>query len=249
MSRKVLITAGAAGIGKHIAAAFLAAGDDVYACDINSDALKTASTELPGLKTGVCDVTDRVQSKNMVLEAAEKLGGIDILVNNAGTSGPTAPVQDLDPDQWEQVLRVNLNGTFLATKHAIPYLIRSGSGVIIIMSSAAGRFGYPNRSAYSTAKWGLIGFMKTLSIELGAHDVRVNAILPGAVQGDRIQRVFEGRAKATGKSPEEVSALAMAKQSLKRLVDPDEIAGLAVFLASDAAKSISGQALGIDGGM
>ena len=162
---------------------------------------------------------------------------------------PSAPVQELEPDQWEQVLQVNLNGTFLATKYAIPYLIRSGSGVIIIMSSAAGRFGYPNRSAYSTAKWGLIGFMKTLSIELGPHDVRVNAILPGAVQGDRIQRVFEGRAKATGKSPEEVSALAMAKQSLKRLVDPDEIAALAVFLASDAAKSISGQALGIDGGM
>jgi NAD(P)-dependent dehydrogenase (short-subunit alcohol dehydrogenase family) len=249
MPRKVLVTAGASGIGKHIAAAFLAAGDDVYACDINSDALKTASTELSGLKTGVCDVTDRVQSKKMVLEAANKLGGIDVLVNNAGTSGPTAPVQDLEPDQWEQVLQVNLNGTFLATKYAIPYLIRSGRGVIIIMSSAAGRFGYPNRSAYSTAKWGLIGFMKTLSIELGAHDVRVNAILPGAVQGDRIQRVFEGRAKATGKSPEEVSALAMAKQSLKRLVDPDEIAALAVFLASDAAKSISGQALGIDGGM
>jgi NAD(P)-dependent dehydrogenase (short-subunit alcohol dehydrogenase family) len=119
----------------------------------------------------------------MVLEAADKLGGIDVLVNNAGTSGPTAPVQDLEPDQWEQVLQVNLNGTFLATKYAIPYLIRSGSGVIIIMSSAAGRFGYPNRSAYSTAKWGLIGFMKTLSIELGPHDVRVNAILPGAVQG------------------------------------------------------------------
>jgi NAD(P)-dependent dehydrogenase (short-subunit alcohol dehydrogenase family) len=249
MSRKVLVTAGASGIGKHIAAAFLAAGDDVYTCDINSEALKIASTELPGLKTGVCDVTDRAQTQKMVLEAADQLGGLDVLVNNAGTSGPTAPVRDLDPDQWEQVLQVNLNGTFLTTKYAIPHLIRSGSGVIVVMSSAAGRFGYPNRSAYSTAKWGLIGFMKTLSIELGEHNVRVNAILPGAVQGDRIQRVFEGRAKATGKSPEEVSELAMAKQSLKRLVDPDEIAALAVFLASDAARSISGQALGIDGGM
>jgi NAD(P)-dependent dehydrogenase (short-subunit alcohol dehydrogenase family) len=104
MTRKVLVTAGASGIGKHIAAAFLAAGDDVYVCDINSDALKIASTNLPGLKTGVCDVTD--QSKKMILEAADKLGGIDVLVNNAGTSGPTAPVQDLDPDLWDQVLQV-----------------------------------------------------------------------------------------------------------------------------------------------
>jgi NAD(P)-dependent dehydrogenase (short-subunit alcohol dehydrogenase family) len=249
MPRKVLVTAGASGIGKHIAAAFLAAGDDVYTCDIDSDALKAASAEHRGLKSGICNVADRVQSQRMVSEAADVLGGIDVLVNNAGTSGATAPVQDIDPNQWEQVLQVNLNGTFLVTKYAIPHLIRSQSGVITIMSSAAGRFGYPNRSAYSTAKWGLIGFMKTLSMELGEHDVRVNAILPGAVEGDRLERVFEGRAMATGKSLEEVKALAMAKQSLKRLVDPKDIAALAVFLASDAAKSISGQAIGIDGGM
>ena len=139
MSRKVLVTAGASGIGKHIAAAFLAAGDDVYTCDIDSDALKAAAIEYPRLKTGICDVTDRVQSEKMVREVAEVLGGIDVLVNNAGTSGPTAPVRDLDPEQWEQVLRVNLNGTFFATKYAIPHLIRSENGAVIIMSSAAGR--------------------------------------------------------------------------------------------------------------
>jgi NAD(P)-dependent dehydrogenase (short-subunit alcohol dehydrogenase family) len=249
MSRKVLVTAGASGIGKHIAAGFLAAGDDVYTCDINFDALKAASAEFARLKIGVCDVADPAQSKKMVSDAADMLGGIDVLVNNAGTSGGTAPVQDIDPDQWEQVLRINLNGTFLVTKYAIPHLIRSERGVIIIMSSAAGRFGYPNRSPYSTAKWGLIGFMKTLSMELGEHDIRVNAILPGAVAGERLERVFEGRANATGKSLDEVKALAMAKQSLKRLVEPEDIAALALFLASDAAKSISGQALGIDAGM
>lgn len=115
------------------------------------------------------------------------------------------------------------------------------------MSSAAGRFGYPNRNPYSTVKWGLIGFMKTLSMELGEHDIRANAILPGAVEGARIQHVFEGRAKATGKSVDEIKAIAMANQSLKHLVSPDDIAALAVFLASDAAKSISGQMLPIDG--
>jgi NAD(P)-dependent dehydrogenase (short-subunit alcohol dehydrogenase family) len=237
--RKVLVTAGASGIGKHIAAAFLAAGDAVYTCDINADALKAAAADLPGLKTGVCNIGDRAQIGEMVADAASQLGGIDVLVNNAGIGGPTAAVVDLEPDDWEQVLKVDLTGTFLVTKHAIPHLIRSGNGSIIIMSSAAGRFGYPNRSPYSTAKWGLIGFMKTLAMELGEHNIRANAILPGAVDGDRIQRVFEGRAKATGQSIDEI----------KRLVDPKDIAALAVFLASDAGKTISGQSLPIDADM
>jgi NAD(P)-dependent dehydrogenase (short-subunit alcohol dehydrogenase family) len=182
----------------------------------------------------------------MVADAARKLGGIDVLVNNAGIGGPTKSVQDLDPDDWEAVLRINLNGTFNVTRNAIPHLIRSGNGVIVIMSSAAGRFGYPNRSPYAVSKWGLIGFTKTLSMELGEHNIRVNAIAPGAVEGERIQRVFKGRSEATGQSLEEVKRVAMANQSIKRLVDPADIAALAVYLASDAAKSISGQVLPID---
>lgn len=248
--RRVLISAGAAGIGKEIAAAFLSAGDSVYTCDIDRAALEATARELPGLKTGVCDVGDRKQIEAMMKDAASQLGGgVDILVNNAGISGPTAPVQDVDPDQWEAVLKIDLTGTFLITKAAIPYLIRSGRGVIINMSSAAGRFGYPNRSPYSTVKWGLIGFTKTLSMELGAHNIRANAILPGAVDGDRIQRVFEGRAKASGKSVQEIKTESMSNQSLPYLVDPKDIAALAVFLASDAAKSISGQIMPIDGDM
>jgi NAD(P)-dependent dehydrogenase (short-subunit alcohol dehydrogenase family) len=247
--RKVLVTAGASGIGKEIAAAFLSAGDSVYTCDINQAALDAAAHELPGLKTRLCDVGDRKQIESMMADAVSQLGGIDILVNNAGISGPTAPVQDVDPDQWEAVLKVDLTGTFLVTKAAIPHLIASSHGVIVIMSSAAGRFGYPNRSPYSTVKWGLIGFMKTLSMELGIHNIRANAILPGAVDGERIQKVFEGRAKATGRSIDEIKAEAMSNQSLQYLVDPKDIAALAVFLASDAAKSISGQTMSIDGDM
>jgi NAD(P)-dependent dehydrogenase (short-subunit alcohol dehydrogenase family) len=119
----------------------------------------------------------------MVADAAEQLGGIDVLVNNAGIAGPTAPVQDVEPDDWDRVLQVDLTGTFLVTKYGIPHLIRSGQGTIIIMSSSAGRFGYPNRSPYAAAKWGLIGLMKTLAMELGPHNIRANAILPGSVAG------------------------------------------------------------------
>jgi NAD(P)-dependent dehydrogenase (short-subunit alcohol dehydrogenase family) len=247
--RKVLVTAGASGIGKEIASAFLSAGDSVYTCDINRTALDAAARELPGLKTGLCDVGNRDQIKAMMADAVSQLGGIDILVNNAGISGPTAPVQDVDPDQWEAVLKIDLTGTFLVTKAAIPHLIASGHGVIVIMSSVAGRFGYPDRSPYATVKWGLIGFMKTLSMELGIYNIRANAILPGAVDGERIKKVFQGRAEVTGKSLDTIATEAMANQSLKDKVDPKDIAALAVFIASDAAKSISGQIMPIDGDM
>lgn len=249
MARKILVTAGAGGIGKEIARAFLAAGDAVYTCDIDEQALAAAAEEMPGLKASVCDVGDRGQIESMVADCAAQLGGIDVLVNNAGIAGPTAPVKDVDPDEWEQVLKIDLTGTFLVTRFTIPHLIASGDGAIITMSSAAGRFGYANRSPYSTAKWGLIGFAKTLAMELGEHGIRSNAILPGAVDGERIQKVFQGRADATEASLEEIKAEAMANQSLKYLVDPKDIAALAVFLASDAAKSISGQILPIDGDM
>lgn len=247
--RRVLVTAGASGIGKEIASAFLSAGDKVYVCDIDQAALRSAANALPGLETGLCDVGKGEQIEAMVKDAVSKMAGIDILINNAGIAGPTAPVQNIEPDQWETVLKIDLTGTFLVTKAVIPHLIAAGQGVIINMSSAAGRFGYPNRSPYATVKWGLIGFTKTLSMELGDHNIRANAICPGAVDGARIQRVFQGRADASGASLDQVKAEAMANQSLQYLVDPRDIASLAVFLASDAAKSISGQVIPIDGDM
>ena len=185
----------------------------------------------------------------MMDECVAALGGLDVLVNNAGIAGPTAPTEEIEPNQWEAVMKVDLNGTFFVTRSAIPHLKQSPAGCIINMSSVAGRFGYGNRSPYSTAKWGIIGFTKTLAIELGGYGIRANAILPGAVDGPRIQRVFEGRAQAEGKTVAEVAQDAMAVQSIKRMVDPKDIAALAVFLASDAAKSISGQMLPIDNDM
>jgi NAD(P)-dependent dehydrogenase (short-subunit alcohol dehydrogenase family) len=244
-----LITAGASGIGKEIARAFKAASAIVCVCDIDTKALEGAAKDIPGLLTKVCDVSKRQEIERMVPEAVGALGGLDVLVNNAGISGPTAPVESMDPEAWEKVLQIDLTGTFNVTRMAIPYLKKSAAGVIINMSSVAGRFGYPNRSPYSTAKWGIIGFTKTLSMELGHYGIRANAILPGAVDGPRIERVFEGRAQATHQSIDEIRKQAMAVQSIKRLVDPKDIAALAVFLASDAAKSISGQMMPIDNDM
>jgi NAD(P)-dependent dehydrogenase (short-subunit alcohol dehydrogenase family) len=247
--QRVLVTAGASGIGLEIVRAFAAGGASVFVCDINPDALAALEKEVPGVKTGLCDVSKRQDIERMIGECAAALGGLDVLVNNAGIAGPTAPVEEMDPDEWEKVMMVDLTGTFNVTRLAIPLLKKSDAGVILIMSSVAGRFGYANRSPYCTAKWGLIGFTKTLAIELGGHGIRANAILPGAVDGPRIQRVFEGRAKASGKSLDAIKEAAMAVQSLKRMVDPKDIATLAVFLASDAAKSISGQMLPIDNDM
>ena len=246
-TQRVLVTAGAGGIGRAISLAFASAGAKVHACDIDAAALSALAADDPRITTSVCDVADRSAVQRMVKEATDALGGLDVLVNNAGIAGPAASVETLDPDAWESVLRVNLTGTFTVTQAAIPHLKRSAAGSIVVMSSLAGRFGYPNRSPYATTKWGLIGFTKTLSRELGEFGIRVNAILPGAVEGPRLQQVFEGRASVSGLTVAEEEAAALGNQSIKRLVDPADIASLAVFLASDASRSISGQMIPIDG--
>ena len=245
--QRVLVTAGAAGIGRAIAQAFAAAGARVHVCDLDAAALQTLRADTPGISTSVCDIGDRAAIGTMVAEAVQALGGLDVLVNNAGIAGPTASVEQFDPDAWDAVLRVNLTGTFTVTQAAIAHLKQSAAGSIIVMSSLAGRFGYPNRSPYATTKWGLIGFTKTLSRELGEFGIRVNAILPGAVAGPRLQQVFEARAAVSGRSVAQEEAAALANQSIKRFVDPADIAALAVFLASEAGRSISGQMLPIDG--
>jgi NAD(P)-dependent dehydrogenase (short-subunit alcohol dehydrogenase family) len=249
MEQRVLVTAGASGIGREIVRAFAANGAKVFVCDIDTKALESLAQEISGLTTKVCDMSNREDIQCMVAFGVDALGGLDVLVNNAGIAGPTAPVEELNPDDWDKVVQVNLTGTFNVTRLAIPHLKKSPAGVIINMSSVAGRLGYANRSVYSTTKWGLIGFTKTLSIELGEYGIRANAILPGAVEGPRIQKVFEGRAQLSGKSVEEVITNSMAGQSIKRLVDPRDIAALAVFIASNSGKSISGQMLPIDNDM
>lgn len=156
MAQRVLVTAGASGIGKEIARTFVANGARVCVCDINPEALQQAAQEIAGLETVICDVSQRADIERMVATAVNLLGGLDVLVNNAGIAGPTAPVEEVDPDQWEAVLRVDVLGTFHVTRLCIPHLKQSPAGSIVVMSSVGGRFGYSNRSAYCVAKMGLI---------------------------------------------------------------------------------------------
>jgi len=241
--QRVLITAGAAGIGREIARAFAATGAKVFVCDIDEAQLAEAKRE--GFLTARCDMARRTEIERMVPAAVDALGGLDVLVNNAGIAGLTLPVEQYPPDDWDRVLAINLTGMFDTTRLAIPHLKKSQAGVIVNLSSIAGRFGFANRSPYAATKWAVIGFTKTLAIELGAFDIRANAIAPGAVAGDRIERVFAGRSQISGKSVDEVRAQAMSVQSIKAMVDPKDIAQLAVFLASPA-KAISGQVIPID---
>lgn len=247
--QKVLVTAGASGIGREIVRAFSNNGAKVFVIDVDASGLSALASESPNIDTAVCDMASRADIERVVPEAVRVLGGLDVLVNNAGISGPTSSVENYDPAAWDAVMQINLNGTFNVTRLAIPHIKQSLAGSIIVMSSVAGRFGYPNRSAYSVSKWGLIGFTKTLSRELGESGVRVNAILPGAVEGERIERVLAGRAQVSGRSVDDERRDAMSIQSLQRFVDPRDIAAMAVFLASDAGKSISGQMLPIDNDM
>ncbi len=246
MVQRVLVTAGAAGIGREFARAFAANGAKVFVCDIDAKGLETIAKELPGVTAKPCDMASRADIERMVPEAVAGLGGLDVLINNAGIAGLTLPVEQYPPDDWDRVVAVNLTAMFDVSRLAIPHLKQSKAGVIINMASIAGRFGFQNRSPYAATKWAVIGLTKTLAMELGEWGIRANAIAPGAVQGERIVRVFAGRAQISGRSMEDVKAEAMAAQSIKAMIDPRDIAQLAVFLASDAAKSISGQVLPID---
>jgi NAD(P)-dependent dehydrogenase (short-subunit alcohol dehydrogenase family) len=246
MPQRVLITAGAQGIGREFARAFAANGAKVFICDIELKSLDALAKEIPGLTAKPCDMSSRAQIERMVPEAIAALGGLDVLINNAGIAGLTLPVDQYPPDDWDKVIAVNITAMFDVCRLAIPHLKLSKSGCIINMASIAGRFGFANRSPYAATKWAVIGLTKTLAIELGEWGIRANAIAPGAVAGDRIERVFAGRAQIGGKTLDEVRAQAMAEQSIKAMIDPKDIAQLAVFLASDTAKSISGQVMPID---
>jgi NAD(P)-dependent dehydrogenase (short-subunit alcohol dehydrogenase family) len=245
--QRVLVTAGASGIGLAIAEAFAADGARVHLGDVDAEALQRTTATAEHISGSVCDVSDPDAVQRLFADVETTLGGLDVLVNNAGIAGPTQPAEELDLRAWNAVLAVNLTGTLLVTQRAIPLLRRSGRASVIVMSSIAGRFGYPNRIAYSTTKWGLVGFTRTLSLELGPHGITANTIHPGAVQGPRIERVMQGRAAVSGRTVAEETELALANQAIRRFVDPADIAALAVFLAGPHGRSISGQAFPVDG--
>ena len=244
---RVLVTAGASGIGLKAVEAFLSEGAHVHTCDINGAALTELSNSYPQVGTSVCDVSDRTAVKKLFDEAIENLGGLDCLVNNAGIAGPTGPVHEIAPEEWDRCLQVCLTSQFNCTRLAVVYLSKSDNPSIINLSSAAGRFGFPNRSAYSAAKGGVIGFTKTIAMELGQHGIRCNAILPGPVWGERIRQVIDAKAKLAGKPFEEVEAEMVGKASVKEFIQPEQLADMMVFLASPRGRTVSGQAISIDG--
>ena len=247
MTQRVLITAGAGGIGLAIAQAFVANGARAHIVDVNAESVANVTAQNQGITASVGDVSKPEDLDSLFQDLQNELGGLDVLVNNAGIAGATAPVADYPVDAWNAVVNVNLTGTFLITQRAIPLLKESSAGSIIVMSSLAGRFGYPNRVAYSATKWGLVGLTKTLSLELGPFGITANSIHPGAVQGPRIQSVLEGRAKVSGRSIQGETDAALANQSIKHFVDPTDIAALCLFLAGPHGRSISGQMFPIDG--
>jgi Dehydrogenases with different specificities (related to short-chain alcohol dehydrogenases) len=245
--KRTLVTAGASGIGLAIARAFRAAGAQVMICDIDEAALAAAQAELPGVATERTDVSDEAQVKALFEAVDRKLGGLDVLVNNAGIAGPTGPVETLAKADWDRTLAVNITSQFLCTREAVPRLRKGRGPSIINLSSAAGHLGFPGRTPYSASKWAVVGFTKSLAIELGPDGIRANAILPGAVDGPRIRAVIAAKAKSLGKPVEEVTHAYEKQASLGRMVTAEDVAAMAVFAASDAAANVSGQALAVDG--
>jgi NAD(P)-dependent dehydrogenase (short-subunit alcohol dehydrogenase family) len=243
---RVVVTAGGSGIGLATALAFQREGARVHVCDIEPSHLVELRTLAPQITSSLCDVSDPGAVSALFADALAALGGLDALVNNAGIAGPTAPAAEVELADWQRTLAVNLTGQFLCAKRAIPLLKASGNASIANLSSAAGRFGFPNRTPYAASKWGVIGFTKSLAIELGAFGIRVNAICPGAVAGARIDSVFAAKAALRGVAAEVVRDEALAKTSLHRLVTAEDIANAIVYLASPLGRNISGHALPVD---
>ena len=235
---RVLVTAGGAGIGRAIAQTFRDHGARVHTSDIDP---KTRPDTL-------ADVDDIGQVEKLFQEVQKNLGGLDVLVNNAGIAGPTGKVEDIKPEDWERCIAVELNGMFYCTRKAMPMIKAAGGGSIINLSSAAGLHGFPQRSPYCAAKWGVVGFTKSLSVEAGPDNVRVNCICPGIVEGERIERVVEAKAKMLGVSREAFLEKFLETTSMRSTVSAQEIADMALYLASTAGRHITGQALAVDAG-
>jgi NAD(P)-dependent dehydrogenase (short-subunit alcohol dehydrogenase family) len=241
---RVAITAGAAGIGKVLADCYAHCGAEVFVSDIDAAALSACGH--PGQPA---DAGSATETEAFIDTAVARLGGLDVLVNNAGIAGPTKRIEDVTPSEVEETLRVDLASMFHTARRAIPALRAAGGGSIVNLSSAAGRFGFALRSPYSAAKWGVIGLTKTMAVELGPDGIRVNAILPGLVDGPRIRRVIRAKAEAAGIGENEQTERSVNTTSLRCFVTQHDISNMVLYLTSPFGATISGQAISIDGDM
>jgi len=246
-NRRVLITGGGSGIGYALARRFEAEGARVAICDASADAVAETARAHPGMIAETVDVRDEAQMTAFLDRVETEWNGIDVVCANAGTGGPAGRIEDLDYQEWQDCVGVNLFGTFLTCRWAARVMRAQGEGLILITTSTSGLWGHPYRSPYAAAKWGLVGLTKTLAMELGPAGVRVNAIAPGAVEGDRMERVLRKESEASGKSVDELRADYVACTSLRSWVSADDLADMALFLASPAAAKISGQVMAVDG--
>ena len=244
---KVVITAGASGIGLETVKTFLSAGAQVAICDIDGKALDSIKVLNKKIYVEKCDVSDYEQTALFINNAALFMDGIDTLVNNAGIGGPTARIEEIDPDDWSSCLNVCLGGQFNTVRTAVQFLKLSRNPSIINLSSAAGRMGFALRTPYAAAKWGVIGFTKSLAIELGEYNIRVNAVLPGIVSGKRQENILREKAIKKGLSFEEIQQEALSYASIKSYVEEKDIANQILFLANETGKMISGQTISICG--
>jgi NAD(P)-dependent dehydrogenase (short-subunit alcohol dehydrogenase family) len=245
--KRVLVTAAAGGIGKVVARRFAENGARVHVCDVDERAVDVFAREYPHIGATAADVSSEDDVARLFDQVRASLGGLDVLVSNAGIAGPAGPVQQLDPQGWRRTLDVNLTGAFLCARAAVPLLLETGAGSIVVMSSNAGLMGLPFRTPYVASKWALIGFVKSLAMELGPQGIRANAICPGDVEGERIQRVIAAEARNRGITESEVRAERVAAVSLRTMVSADDVAALILFVCSDEGAKICGQALAVDG--
>ena len=243
----VVIPAGASGIGESIARAYIEEGCNVFICDVSNHNINLFKEKYPEAYVEQVDVSDHSQVARFFTNLSTKIDHVDVIVNCAGIAGPTAKLVDIEPSEWDKTISVNLNGMFYILKHGIPFLKKSKSPSIINIASSASFFGFPLRSPYTAAKWAVIGLTKTLAMELGSSGIRVNAICPGSVRGDRIDKVIEADAKEQKKTIAEIEKLYLSQVSMKTFVESTDVANLALFLSSDLGRFISGQAIGLDG--
>lgn len=244
MGQRVLITAGAAGIGRAMANGFAAAGADVWVTDVDAGALESCPERW---RVSEVSAADEAAMAAVFAEVADIWGGVDVICANAGIAGPTALVEDVALADWQACVSVNLEGAFLACKYGAPMMKAAGAGSIVFTSSTAGIYGYPNRAPYAAAKWAIIGLMKTMAMELGPFGIRANAICPGAVEGPRMEGVLEREAVAKGTTRDAIYEGYASGVSMKAFVRAEDIADMAVFLGSDKARMVSGQVIAVDG--
>ncbi|WP_343079424.1 SDR family oxidoreductase [Ostreiculturibacter nitratireducens] len=244
---RVFISGGAAGIGRTIADMLVAHGARVHVTDVSDEALADFTSAHPDHAASKADVSDEGRMEQVFRRIGADWGGLDALVNNAGIAGPTGGVEEISVEDWRRCIDVGLTGQFICAHFAVPMIKQAGGGAIVNMSSAAGRFGYAFRTPYSSAKWGVIGLTQSLAKELGPDNIRVNAILPGIIEGPRMENVIAARARQVGVSHDEMKKTYLERVSMRRMTPQADIAAMATFLLSDMGRNLSGQSFGVDG--